>query len=241
MLKKVLKTLLPIRIRFALKSSFFWEISILLTELHFIKRSFYGNSLEDKVIFELLPDLNGTYIDIGSGRPISGSNTYFFYKRGWKGILIDPLTINKKTSRILRRKDSFIQGVITNSNDESLEFYEFLPYGNSTTLKEIADKQLHTPGFYLVQKNKVKNININKLPGLSPELPSLLTIDTEGRDLEILKGMDFKRMRPKVIVVEAWTPDALEEINAFLQPKGYVFHIRCGDSVIFQFKNNASI
>lgn len=238
MLKKVVRTLVPIQLRFAVKSSILWEIPIFLNELRFIQKPFYGNSLEDKVLFDLLPGKSGTYIDIGSGRPVKGSNTFFFYRRGWRGILIDPLTTNKRLSRILRRKDHFIQGVVSNSSEKSLDFYEFLPYGNSTTVQELAEKQSSTRGFYLVRQKRIKNINTKDLPNLSRERVILLSIDTEGRDLEIITSLDFERIRPKVIVLEAWTSKVQKEIEDFLARKGYRFLSRCGDSVIFEFKND---
>lgn len=238
MIKKALRRLVPIKIRFALKSSFLWELTILFSELKFMNKQFYGNSLEDEILSKLLPHQSGSYIDIGSGRPVKGSNTFRFYRRGWRGILIDPLTQNKRLSRIIRPRDIFIPGVVSNSGESFLEFYEFLPYGNSTTLKSLADKQLRTPGFHLVRKKKIRNLRLNELCEIDLKSVTLLSIDTEGRDYEILRNLDFEKISPRVIVVEAWTKKDLDEFVSFLKPKGYIFNSRRGDSVIFHLSSS---
>jgi len=37
---------------------------------------------EQSLISELVPSIPGSYLDIGSGRPVSGSNTYQLYRLG---------------------------------------------------------------------------------------------------------------------------------------------------------------
>jgi hypothetical protein len=46
-----------------------------------------------------------------------------------------------------------------------------------------------------------------------------LSVDTEGHDLEALKGWPWERVKPRVIVVEFG--DRRQEIIDFLQPIGY--------------------
>jgi hypothetical protein len=33
---------------------------------------------------------NGTYIDIGAGHPIADNVSFFFYERGWQGLVVEP-------------------------------------------------------------------------------------------------------------------------------------------------------
>ena len=74
----------------------------------------------------------GSYIDIGSGHPVKGNNTYFLYQRGWTGILIDPILLNSELSKKHRLKDLFLNRIVSNL-EGSLMFWEFLSYGLSTT------------------------------------------------------------------------------------------------------------
>jgi hypothetical protein len=48
-----------------------------------------------------------------------------------------------------------------------------------------------------------------------------LNVDCEGRDLSVLKGLDFSRYSPDLITVEAHTKTEQAELTAFLECCGY--------------------
>jgi peptide methionine sulfoxide reductase MsrB len=87
-------------------------------------RKFFSQTGEDKLLSKYLPEMKGQYIDIGSGQPVRGSNTYFLSKKGWSGHLIDPLRFNLRLSKIFRKRDIKIEGLVS-SQTEVLKFYEF--------------------------------------------------------------------------------------------------------------------
>jgi hypothetical protein len=45
---------------------------------------------EDAIIAELCPEPTGVYVDVGAGDPVSCSNTFQLWRRGWRGLLIEP-------------------------------------------------------------------------------------------------------------------------------------------------------
>jgi hypothetical protein len=50
----------------------------------------YAQNLEDhhlSLAFSGQP--NGTYIDIGAGHPIADNVSFWFFERGWPGIVVD--------------------------------------------------------------------------------------------------------------------------------------------------------
>ncbi len=53
---------------------------------------------EDAMLQSYLRDGPGFYVDVGSGSPTEGSNTYALYLRGWRGILIDPIASNANST-----------------------------------------------------------------------------------------------------------------------------------------------
>jgi hypothetical protein len=83
------------------------------------------------ILNQMLGNRKGVYIDIGSGYPIWYSNTYYFYRRGWSGVLIDPIWRNIKYSRYLRPRDISILGVVADKESDGT-FYEFNSYEYST-------------------------------------------------------------------------------------------------------------
>src|SRR4051812_41063504 len=49
-----------------------------------------GEDLAVASIFGLLGVGRPTYLDVGAGDPVEGSNTYLFYERGCRGVLVEP-------------------------------------------------------------------------------------------------------------------------------------------------------
>lgn len=146
--------LLPTNIQFRIRASFFGQVVILIKSFKLSRKSniFYSQFGEDVILSKYLREKTGFYLDIGSGDPVRGSNTYFLYKLGWSGILIDPLTRNITGSRIIRRKDRIIQALV-GTTDESYSFFEMYPYEYSTTNKEIAVD--------LVNKKRLRSLSKN--------------------------------------------------------------------------------
>ena len=74
----------------------------------FGKRS-YAQSGEDVVVDAILSrQKKGFYVDIGAYHPKVFSNTYLFYKRGWRGICVEPNPEAKWMFEWARRRDRFV-------------------------------------------------------------------------------------------------------------------------------------
>ena len=54
----------------------------------------FSQCAEDMIARSLIDTSAGRYVDIGSGHPVRGSNTYSLYRQGWSGLLVDPLRTN---------------------------------------------------------------------------------------------------------------------------------------------------
>ena len=88
--------------------------------------------------------------------------TFFLYKKGWTGILIDPLSRNVFSSKIIRRKDKIIQGLVGVAN-ESYLFFEMYPYEYSTTNKETVKDLIDMGKANLVKKIKLNAFLVSEL------------------------------------------------------------------------------
>jgi Methyltransferase FkbM domain len=233
---RLVSSALPQSLKWGIKKSFIGKLVAILKELTWLRRGSFSNSGEDLVLVELLPEDSGHFIDVGSGRPISSNNTFKFYKKNWRGISIDPIHFNVSLSKFLRPSDRNMFGYVSGSGDVRT-LYEFLPYQNSTLDHDLAMRQLNTVGFHLVRKIAVPRIDLNKLGiKMRPSEATLLTIDAEGMDFEILSSIDFDVIYPKVICVEAWGHSQESRIREFLHQKNYSLVCRRGDSLIFQFQ-----
>jgi len=216
----------------------FAKFSILLKLRNSISEKFpsyfyfpsYSQWGEDAVISQFLHSRVGTYIDIGSGHPVKGNNTYFLYQRGWTGILIDPIETNVELTKKHRPKDEVLQRIVSNSID-SLEFWEFYNYGISTTNSNRASLLLGQ-GELLKGKYSVISIPLSKIISnyiISKKImPELLSIDVEGSELEVLSSNDWDIFSPRVVCIEILNECLTEElfrnnkVFSFLFSKGYV-------------------
>ena len=163
---------------------------------------FYSQSSEDSIISKFCTEQSGQYIDVGAGRPISGSNSYFFYKKGWSGILIDPIARNQRLSQLLRTRDKFERVLIGQSG--LVTFFETYPYEYSTTSQATYEALLADGLVALKRKSflSVKPLSSFDLK-ISEIEPCFLSIDAEGADFEVLQSNDWSGFRPRVICIES--------------------------------------
>ena len=230
--------MLPPKIQFNTRSSILGQIIILIKSYQVSLKSneFYSQFGEDTILEKYLQEHNGFYLDIGSGDPVRGSNTFFLYKKGWSGILIDPLTRNMFSSKVIRRKDKIIQGLVGATNKSYL-FYEMYPYEYSTTNNEIVKDLISNKKAKLVKKVQLNTFSVSELNlNIDLDQPSLLSVDCEGFDLEVLKTIDLKTAKFRVICVEDFDFNPVSKsstINHYLIENGYEIVDRAGPSSIY--------
>jgi hypothetical protein len=186
-------------------------------------KKYFGQTAEDAILQLLLKEKNGFYLDIGAGNPIKGSNTYVFYKRGWKGIAIDPINSNRILFKVIRPRDQFVQKIVTNASSR-LNFWEFVPTEYSTTDPSMADMVISRELGVLKSHRQVESIPIADLKlTFLPDSPSLLSIDIEGADLDALMSNNWETFLPRVIAIEEfdYTYGVETTIGDFLGGLGY--------------------
>ena len=238
MLKKILFEVLPPNVQFKIRSSILGRILLLIKsyQISINSNKFYSQFGEDTILQKYLQEDKGFYLDIGSGDPVRGSNTFFLYKKGWSGILIDPLSRNMFSSKVIRRKDKIIQGLVGATNKSYL-FYEMYPYEYSTTNNEIVKDLISNKKAKLVKKVQLNTFSVSELNlNINLDQPSLLSVDCEGLDLEVLKTIDLKTIKFRVICAEDFDFNPVfksSAINHYLIENGYEIVDRAGPSSIY--------
>lgn len=210
----LLRTYGPVRfIRFAI-----FELYRLIW-MQRIKQS-YSQKGEDLILDRLLGyKKNGMYVDIGANDPVRFSNTYRFYKRGWRGILVEPDRVcYKKLKRIRPHDIAFNKGV--GSSRKPLSFFIFFPDTLSTFSKDAAKRSVKQ-GFTLVDTVTVPVEPLYSiLDTHGKKTPvDILSVDTEGYDLTVLKSNNWDRFRPRLICVEGGNEKVA--VAHYLVQKGY--------------------
>ncbi len=181
----------------------------------------YSQRSEDLWLNNWLPESEGFYLDIGSGQPVMGSNSYLFYKRGWRGVLIDPIPRNYLLSRILRRRDRVIKACISDKSGLA-KFWEFSPYEYSTLSEAQATVVLENNWAKLIKTHVLETLVLRDLSiEISQTNASFLTIDTEGLDFVILSSIDWTRFSPRLVCVEGGDSSQDAQIRSLLESNGY--------------------
>lgn len=206
----------------------------------FFYRKSYSQEGEDLIVDRLLSGMKqGFYVEVGAHHPFRFSNTYFFYKKGWSGICIDPLPGTKKSINRHRPRDLFLE-VGMSSVQGTLEYFMFNEPALNTFDPIVAKERDGLNEYRLVESRKINTYSLaqvlqkNILPNQSIDL---LSVDVEGLDLEVLRSNDWNLFLPKVIIVECLTTqlEGLDQdpIYLFLRDKGYVLYGKSGYSFIF--------
>lgn len=182
------------------------KLNALITKLRMFRHirevnMFFSQTGEDILINGVLGNQEkGFYVDVGAYDPIKFSNTYGFYMRGWSGINIDP---NPKSIAKFNhaRPDDINLNIGISDKPEELTYYNFKESAFNTFSKKLVDSYKTSP----ISTTKIKVHRLDEV--LSAHIwplqkIDLMTIDTEGYDLNVLKSNDWQKYRPKVIAVE---------------------------------------
>ena len=168
---------------------------------------------------------SGFYIDVGAGHPVYDNVSFLFYLAGWRGISVEPNPSLAALERAVRPRDVLYEGLAGSSAGEATLYLQRQFHGLSTTIPEqaaIAAKELG-------QSAEPLRRPVATLAELcavhAPQQIDFLKIDVEGAETEVLRGADFARFRPKVIVIEAYKPitmePAFDEWEPLLAHQGY--------------------
>jgi len=162
----------------------------------------YAQNREDVLLHRAFPKTDGFYVDVGAADPIEYSVTKWFYDRGWNGINLEPQL--RYYTRILdnRPRDINLKLAVADKPG-TLTLYEMIDYGGWATLQEDVAESARQSGIQL-QPNKVPVLTLAEVCEKHADRPiDFMKIDVEGSERVALLGADFKRFRPKVLVIEA--------------------------------------
>lgn len=165
----------------------------------------------------------GFFVEVGANEPASiHSQTWHLEQRGWRGILIEP-NPTLIDALVRHRRGSRVYNVACSAPGKVGVAELKIPYvadGTMDTGKAALEVEIDHAGFSAYRTETVKVVTLdsilaeNGVTGID-----LLSIDVEGTELDVLKGLDLKRYRPRLILVE----DKLVYLNKhrWLRRNGY--------------------
>lgn len=186
---------------------------------------YYGQHGEDRHIQEFFaPDHKGVCIDVGANEPVSGSNTYYFEQKGWKVYSIEPNPYC--VQRLKEHRQNVFNLAISDKNQKDVTFTICtLNNGEQGAISslEIDEKLLQAHHMYSPKLEKI-TVETKTLDTFIEENNIIeidfVSIDTEGTELDVLKGFDINKFSPKLFIIENNYDSA--DIAEYLKDFGYV-------------------
>jgi FkbM family methyltransferase len=187
-----------------------------------------GEDLVVSQIFEFLKIDRPTYLDVGAFLPIYSNNTYLFYQRGARGVLVEP-NVDLVPELKRKRPKDVVLGVGIGITEAASAPYYCLTLAQWNTFSKDEAERLVAKSAGQVKIEKVVPlplVPINRViaehfPGKGPDY---LSIDVESLELAILQTLDFARFRPRVICSETLVALSLRNdpaVGEFLAGHGY--------------------
>jgi FkbM family methyltransferase len=184
----------------------------------------------------------GTYLDIGAGHPVSYSNTFYFYERGWSGICVEPNPDHHALYAIYRPRDKALNiGLGTQS--ETRCYHRFKqPLINGFYGQELVNRYISAGETYLGHSNVPCRSTREFLREHNPGPVDLLNIDVQILETEILAAWDWEACSPKLICVKNHAVNIKSmldtEVASILERAGYTVVCRGRFSAIFVANEN---
>lgn len=198
---------------------------------------YWGLGNLDKKLISVIGDSPGYFVELGANDGISQSNTkHLEMFHGWRGVLIEPYPGNFEKLRKTRSSSSHFENAACVSFEFPKDEME-LTYSNLMTTpmegsSDVVDRKLHAEsgrkwlrGRETVKTflAKARTLTSILMEAKAPPVIELLSLDVEGGEIEVLKGVDHAKYRFKWILVESRDG---KRISEYLEAQGYSFHTK---------------
>lgn len=181
----------------------------------------------DKKMEKYLNYKNGFFIEMGANDGIAQSNTFFLEKKyNWRGMLIEPsekftlLKNNRSTKNIF--SNAACCSFKNRGKNIKFAYYNLMTLAlNLKTDVNVKKHKINAKKFSNNSYNFIKKgIPLNDLlsKNNTPKIVDFFSLDVEGVELEVLKGINHKEYRFKYLLIEVRNFDL---INRFLIRKNY--------------------
>ena len=228
-MRRIIKNILKIALGSAFHS--------FLRRLNYLSRKFKGGYFSinqlDKQLEQYVNYDNGFFVELGANDGVSQSNSlHFEMKRNWRGVLIEPTPHNFllcKEQRSTKNKIFCNACVSFDYKDK----YVDIKYANLMSISESLELDLEDNDAHIQSGKKflsssedvfsfgavAETLNSILNKSNAPKEIDFLSLDVEGAELEVLKGVDFDEFSFKFMLIEVRD---IKRMEIFLHQYGYI-------------------
>lgn len=167
----------------------------------------YSDNGIDQRVAEIFDTHIGHACDVGANDGRFNSNTLSFEERGWTVLCVEPNPLLAESGR--ERRKLWREVACGAADEDCVDFGvcgPMMPYPSRSSL----GTQPRDSGG---PAEKVVKVMVRTLDRLLEEagFPRLdyLTVDVEGWERDVMAGFTVERWKPRVIVLEEWTDNAI--------------------------------
>lgn len=174
----------------------------------------YAQNFEDVMLWRALKHVGvGFYVDVGAWSPNIDSVTRAFYEAGWHGVNVEPNPEFFEQLERDRSRDTNLRVAV--GDHEGAVTINFVSNPGLSTAND-AFAELHAKDGWAVRREEVALTTLAAIwekhvpPGHAVHF---LKIDVEGLEEAVVRGNDWGRNRPWVLLIEATLP--MSQVESF--------------------------
>ncbi|OGQ55116.1 MAG: hypothetical protein A3J24_06540 [Deltaproteobacteria bacterium RIFCSPLOWO2_02_FULL_53_8] len=192
-------------------------------------QTYYAQYGEDKILDELFQKKAGACVEVGGFDGITGSNTYYFEKLGWRCLIVEPMPDFCQKIKSVRNCD--VAEIAASDKAGEVEFYVA---SGVETLSTLQKDDKHFARIKSLSDEEIKKITVKtaRLDDILLEHGMIdidfLTIDVEGHEMSVLSGMSFGVISPRIIIIEDNSLGKDTQVKKFMESVSYTRFKRTG-------------
>lgn len=222
------------------------QMSFQQKQFKLFNKKTYSQAGEDAILMYAcamlgIPFEDCNYLDLGANQPVEMSNTYFFYERGARGVLLEanPLLIPELKKQ--RSGDTVLNQAVTDKSGETVTFH-ILNLDGLSKIGDISDILEANPDAKLEKSIEIKTICYNDIieTYFDKKAPVILNLDIEGLEMQILQSMNLNVYRPLFMIIEMIPYSKVltagvknQELLKYLNAQNYIEYAFTGINSIF--------
>lgn len=181
----------------------------------------------------------GTYIEIGAYDGVSLSNSYFFEKIGWRGLLVEAHPDLVARCRASRPDALIVHAALGNTDGGTATFSMVRGGAGLDTLSFSETNEMHRQRVVAnggrIESTKVPARTLSSVMaehGISNA--DWVSIDVEGAELDVLMGAGLETFRPRLLLVEDNSNGQDKCVADYLRRYGYRRSLTIGCNDLYE-------
>lgn len=169
----------------------------------------------DRKLAQLLPQRGGFFVEAGANDGFRQSNSYYLARfRGWRGILVEPMPHLAALCKQARPESTTVCCALgapeASGQGVALRHAGLMSHVSGILSDEAGERQRAEngqriqgmPAHDVMVKAQVRTLTEVLIQAGAPPQFDLLSLDVEGYEVEVLRGLDLSRFCPQGICVE---------------------------------------